>query len=382
MTESLHLLTNTLLDVTVGFTSLYFFFAPIFWLVFVLNHYRASLREYRNIKHSFGLDRLVHSKIVHNYKTVLFKDLALIILLVLEWLLHVYIVIIFSTNHIYRNHRQGQVDEIALAFNKCSDPRETLFFIGISYTKPVVFLYLIVLLIVFLTFIQLFSFLCTYLKRRYNGYNIDKRVVSKHAAWWCIQAVLLFLCAIPYTQILLTVMCPLLLFINWIVLVGESRSLSRAIQSVLYEIKHFECDDVRYKASYASYKTYKVFIRFQLTGILLLIILAINECAFYLLYLLLVDHCYLELLYKYKFDFLPKHVNTQKLISSIIINFNNYATFLLFVAYSAVVILPRLAFLSKWGLHLLVRRLTYKKNPIRFNQAILRPLLPREEVID
>ena len=109
---------------------------------------------------------------------------------------------------------------------------------------PVATLFPILIALLSITFILLLSFRCTYLKRRYCGYSLDNRVVSKYVVWWCVQAMLLFLCATPYTQILLAVIFPIMLLINWTLLVAGSRRLSRAIRSVLYEIKHFECDDV------------------------------------------------------------------------------------------------------------------------------------------
>ena len=381
MNKSLHHLTDQLLNASVAITFLYLLLVPMFWIGFVLKHFRSSWKEYVSIKRLPSIDKLIQSKIEYNYKTVLFKDLALLTILVLEWLLHLYTLIIFGTSHIIRHRRDALEAEISLAFNKCAEPGKILFFIGVSYTKPVIFIYPIVLVIMFVTYILLFSFLCTYLKRRYCGYSLDNRVVSKYVVWWCVQAALLFLCAIPYTQILLTVVCPILLLINWTLLVAESRRLSRAIRSVLYEIKHFERDDVRYSASYASYRTYRIFISIQLTGILVLIVLCINLCVYYLLEVLLVNNCYLELLYNYEFGFLPKQADTQQNISKIISSIHDYATFLLFLSYSAIMILPRVAFLLKWGLHSLVKRLTYKRNPIRFNQAILKPLLPKEVTV-
>ena len=102
---------------------------------------------------------------------------------------------------------------------------------------------------------------------------------------------LLFLCATPYTQSLLAAIFPILLLINWTLLVAESRRLSRAIRSVLYEIIHFEYDDVRYRTSYASYRTYRIFISIQMFALLAVVIILIIFCCECIIHYFVLIQC-------------------------------------------------------------------------------------------
>ena len=303
---------------------------------YVVRLFRKNLKEYWYYRYVAIIDTRVLFKILFNYKTELYKYLLLGSLLLFEFSFttsSLLVTIIGTIKH--ANWLKGFNET---TFNNCT---KGVFEIHYEYyllhTYPYLTTIITIIFLIIISFFQLFSFLCTYLKRRYNGYNIDKRVVSKYAAWWCIQAVLLFLCTIPYTQILLAVIGPLLLFINWIVLVLESRSLSRAIQSVLYEIKHFECDDVRYKTSYASYKTYKVFIRFQLTALFFFVLSSLAASCITIIKYLVFYNCNSYRIVNTNINISEKILKDLYYISSI---FSNYLIFIAIILYLSCAMVP------------------------------------------
>ena len=350
--------------ITFGVTFIFFF-----WIFYLYKQLRRSIRDYKLYKYS-NIYSVVRAKVLFNYETVICKDKMLILIMVVEFLFHVIFIIAVGIKHLIKNETDN--NSSVCPFETCNQLNNSKvdWIVSVLHVYPIVSLVPIILVLIFISFIQLFSFLCTYLKRRYNGYNIDKRVVSKYAAWWCIQAVLLFLCAIPYTQILLAVMCPLLLFINWIVLVGESRSLSRAIQSVLYEIKHFECDDVRYNASYASYKTYRVFLRFQLIGLMIIIILISGVMMNHTIKLLLLTPCYFKDVYGISIHSISDD-NLANTLSLIYFYFN----FIAGILYSVILFVPCFILITPWLLHALIGRTSIRNYPVSFNYTQFQPLL-------
>ena len=344
--------------------------ATVLSLLYLAKLFCDNLKKYRYFKFVAIIDTRVLVKILYNIKTELFKYVLLGIILLFELFFYLSLALTVSLSSIfdvYQNYFDERINSMYFN-NDTNHMHEIVKPIRLVLLYPVLIIIPILLTLIFITSLQLFSFLCTYLKRRYNGYNIDKRVVSKHAAWWCIQAVLLFLCAIPYTQILLAVMCPLLLFINWIVLVVESRSLSRAIQSVLYEIKHFECDDVRYKASYASYKTYKVFILIQLLILLdFIFLLTLFACNCIIELFVLIS--YGQGIFKHFHLVIPSpQLNVLHQISG---DFSHYFSYLSILLYELLNIAP-FVFLVLTSLS---RYFSKKIKLLKFDRHLSQPLI-------
>ena len=348
-----------------------FIFMFFFWLFYLCRHLIRTYRDYNSYRYSSLVDSGIRAKVLFNYKTVIYKNVLLILILLLECFFHIMTGIIIQIKRLVKNRT---INSTVSPFETCNKLDIRVEWITIVLNLyPVATLVPILIALLLVTFILLFSFLCTYLKWRYCGYSLDNRVVSKYVVWWCVQAALLFLCAIPYTQILLAVVCPILLLINWTLLVAESRRLSRAIRSVLYEIKHFERDDVRYRASYASYKTYRIFISIQMFALLAVVIIISISYMYPSIKLLLLTPCYFKDVYGVNIDYLSSNAKLE--IRSVLNVVYIGSSFIFQVLYSVVLFTPPFILIIPWLLHALNRRIHIKNYPIRFNYAQFQPLL-------
>ena len=294
----------------------------LFSLFYVVKLFRSNLKYYRYYKYVAILDTRLLVRILFNLKTELYKYFLLGIILLAEFAFTVFLVlgaIIGMTVKNSNNYWRVQFDDL---FSNCTkNVFKPHYFSYLMLSNPLLVFVMVTFLLLVILFFELFSFLCTYLKRRYNGHSLDNRVVTRYVVWWCIQAVLLFICAIPYIQVLIAVICPILLLINWIILVTESRRLSRAIRSVLYEILHFEYDDVRYKATYASYRTYRMFIRFQLIALLVVVFISLIVSCICMIDYFVVYNCRGYRINSINSDISKNTLKTLHFISHIISNY-------------------------------------------------------------
>ena len=340
-------------------------------LLYVMKLFRSNLIHYKYYKYVTIIDSRVLSKIIYNYETELYKYFLLGLTLLFEL---IFTLIIGSGIAIASKMRDNINDHMKREsndtfFNCTKTGFKVNYYSYLAFIYPalmdVIILFILLLII---SYILSLSFLCMYLRRRYCGYSLDNRVVSKYVVWWCVQAVLLFLSAIPYTQILLAVICPLLLLINWTLLVAESRRLSRAIRSVLYEIIHFECDDVRYRTSYASYRTYRIFVPFQLLALLFLIISLLSLFCSYVIQYFVLNNCNRYRFVNFNVDLSHEALEVANHVSSILSSYIMYTIFLLYqISTMAPLVLLVVISLSRY--------LNKKINLLKYDRHLSQPLL-------
>ena len=259
-----------------GFLGVTVFFIILFiaLLIYLCKHLTRVYHEFKTCKWSVRIDSTVRARILFNYKTEIYKDIISISIIILELCFYLSFPLIPKMMEIVKA-KTGTISQ----FRACHV--ELTFRIFNQY--PIVTLIPIAIIMLLVTVLMLFSFLSTYLCRRYYGYSLERRAKSKYIIWWCTQAGLLLLCCIPYFQIVLLLLFPLLLFIDWIVFCVESRKLDKTIRAVLFEILNFENDPTRYRALYSSHRIYRIFITIEIIQLLI----TITELSFSSVYYLL-----------------------------------------------------------------------------------------------
>ena len=342
-----------------------------FLIIYLTKHLRRIHREYKVYKHSFVVDSAVRGKMLFNYKTVIYKNGMLILILVLEVLFYFLITLCFGTLQYAKKSvlKDNNNNNTSL---QCNLTRSV---IQVFYLRPIIVLFPITIVILLITLLLLFSSLSTFLSRRYYAYSLDKRVVSKYIAWGLLQTVLLLCSTVLYLQIIFLFLAPIFLFADWFIFLKESLKLSRHIQSVVFEIKHFENDPVRYRAAYSSYKTYKVFIFIELLILLLIIIIFTLVLVNILLEIVLVNSCYFKLVYNIDISF---HKTESDRIYTVLKHIITYSDTVLEALYCVLIIVPQLIVIIPWLVYVLYKRVAIRKYPIRFNYESFRPLLKTE----
>ena len=122
----------------------------------------------------------------------------------------------------------------------------------------------------FLLFLLL-SILSRYLAARYLNHPFRKTLV-KYISWLAVQFLIMAICSTVYTLLFSMVLFPLLILINWLVLVRDSRILSRVLKSNLREIELHSNNKVLYREQLSAYKFYRIFQKTLLISLFLLVV--------------------------------------------------------------------------------------------------------------
>ena len=132
---------------------------------------------------------------------------------------------------------------------------------------------------IFLLFLLL-SILSRYLAARYLNHPFRKTLV-KYISWLAVQFLIMAICSTVYTLLFSMVLFPLLILINWLVLVRDSRILSRVLKSNLREIELHSNNKVLYREQLSAYKFYRIFQKTLLISLfLLVVVMALNNLEF------------------------------------------------------------------------------------------------------
>ena len=347
---------------------IFFLFVTTFWIPFLSKRLWKSWKEYKFCLVSANIDS---HKYLYNCKTVFYKNVMLLLIVIIELLYQVLFISFFEIQKLRRISL-----ELKSTFKICVKERTSIpWTIEITYYNIWTMFYLIIVVQLMLAFLQLFSFLSTYLTHRYYGHSLPKRIAYKHIAWWCTQCLILWLGVIYYLRIFIPLLVPTLLFTNWIILFRVSLKLYRAIRSVLYDIRYFECDEVRYKAGNASLSAYKIFI----TSHIIALFLFLTGLTVFFLYntldIFLTKPCYFEVVYNIPMQNFALSLETRLGISSSLLSFWNYFKIIIELLYVLALVAPSLLFLTAWAFQVLTRGSTKRKSIFRFNRAFIQPLL-------
>ena len=118
---------------------------------------------------------------------------------------------------------------------------------------------------------MLLSLMTRYLAARYLVHPFRK-TLCKYITWLVIQLIILAICSTVYTIILITVISPLLLITNWIILVRDSKILSRTLKSNLQQLKNHSNNIQLYNEQKSGYRVYMYFQKILLVSLLLFVV--------------------------------------------------------------------------------------------------------------
>ena len=247
-----------------GALSVFNFLGLFFSLVYVIRLFLTNLKELKFYRNNGGINSFMRFNLLFNNETQLYKTLLLIVMLLIELFVYLSVALMIEiesrfrtsfNSHFYVNysiHCNGETEEF-----------HVYYLVNLLFHNQLIILVPLIPAVLSVTGVLVYSFLTTYLCRRYHGYSLDNHIKGKYAVWWCYQVVLLSLCCLPYLQAFFFIMFFILFTIDLIILFRESRRLVRVLKSVVDDIFRFEYDDIRYKQSYSSYLVYKIFLHCQ-----------------------------------------------------------------------------------------------------------------------
>ena len=133
-----------------------------------------------------------------------------------------------------------------------------------------IFMYTFTYFQYFLLFVLL-SILTRYLAARYLNHSF-KRTFLKYISWLAVQFVVVLFCSTIYTVLFSLFLFPLLMLINWIVLLRDNRILSRVLKSNLREIELHSNNKVLYREQLSAYRFYRIFQKTLLLSLFFILI--------------------------------------------------------------------------------------------------------------
>ena len=339
-----------------------------FWVTHLLRNARKTWREYKLHKNSTHIDYQLRVKILFNYRTVLIKDAFLVCIAIIECIQPLYIGVPSFVYHLYTQSHKQLLHSIERQA-KCKSTQ----LLGQLLVDPAIQLIPISYGILAVSSMMLLIILSTYLSRRYYGYSLEKRLLFQLVTWWASQILFLFISLIPYLQLLIATV-PVLLTIDWILLIKSSRKLSRTIKSKLFEVLHFENDRVRYRMQRVNYITYNVFITIHLFTILTTILLSTLFIITALVEGLILNQCYLKQNYNIDLQINLDKETRAALRKTVFVVIERYAMFSIELVYGLLLVLPYLCMSLAYLSHVMCRGTTAGR-AYRFNNAMIEPLL-------
>ena len=127
----------------------------------------------------------------------------------------------------------------------------------IYFFPSTIFLHNIEILAFIFLFILL-SILTRYLAARYLNHPFN-RTFKRYIVWSSVQLIMVLFCSSLYTFIISFVLFPILLSINWFVLLKDSQFLSRVLKSNLREIELHTNNKPLFREQMSAYKFYCFF---------------------------------------------------------------------------------------------------------------------------
>ena len=341
------------------------FFFTLFWLIHIFKDLRKTSQELNLCKKShIYIDSQVKSKLIFNYRTVYIKDVLLICIAVLEFILPLCLIVAGSFQNYYKKTR---MDIFKRSYNDC----DTTGYLSLLLINPFIQLLTVGFAFLFISSMMLLVILTTYLSRRYFGYTLEIRFLVRIIVWWTVQTTFLLLSVIPQLEFLIISM-PIFLSIDWVLLSVTSWRLSQTLKSKLLELFRFEYDPVRYRSQKIRYKAYNVFVTIHTITVLTLILVTWLQLVINLTKATLFNDCYLKYRYHIHME-IHVGIESKRIISEIIEVFSYYVNFSLLFLYGIFLDIPfSLLFLAKLSYFLFKGS---RNSMYRYNYSITQPLL-------
>ena len=163
----------------------------------------------------------------------------------------------------------------------------------------------------------LISILTRYLAARYLNHPFYK-TLYRYIVWLSVQFCVVAFCSNIFTYIFSIFVFPLLLIINWLVLLRDNRILGRVLRSNLTELEFHSNNRVLYHEQVTGYRCYRFFSKVLLISMLFLVISLSLASLIELFHLFSDSFCLPNIIYNYTFNIhIPYSIQQLHLIDNI-----------------------------------------------------------------
>ena len=342
-------------------TSIACVFVVIFytiWTVKVIQHLIGSVRLYRVNKRKDFRDKREQNRILYNFETHIVKDVILIILSCAEVCEAFGTMVsgIFTTIQ----RRRFIEESISLKANYTCIPEKLIGALGMNNKMFGFILYnlSIVQTAMFSTgaimFILLLSFLTEYLSKRYLHHSY-KKSIYKHLFLFAIQITIIFILSNAIIQNVNLIIAPILVLIDWYILVRNSRKLHNVLKSNVRDLNLHLRHRYLYRQQLRELRNYTLFMPVLLTALLFGVLAFFFSYYTRFLRIFLLSNC----------DY--QHLNLTILGGIIFVS--KYGTLFLFSIHFILLGLPLYAISIQMLVSACVKRIRSREEHYRFNYS-------------
>ena len=353
------------------------------WTVKVMKHLKQSITMYRVHKRMDYRDIREQNRILCNHETHIVKDIILLVICIAEMVEPVMSIIV-SVVISYYNVLQDVVN--FPAFNTTASLTPCTFLQTVEeinlYGYRMMFalswyMYLTSLIMIgCVMFILLLSFLTRYLSKRYFIHPIRKTCIT-HIALALIQISIISCLTNRDTSILYLFIVPIMILIDWCILVRNCRILFRVLQSNVRDLKLNLSNRYLYIEQWKLLQVYKMLIPILLSA------LFFGVCVIFLHFYI---HIVLGILWSHCFNLMIGDSYTYagyiKLFQALyyMTEFSEYSKFVCMILHFILLGFPMFAISVGMLYSACVKRCSQKESDYRFNYDNFRTALLRNNL--
>ena len=240
------------------------------WIVKLIKHLNKFVRLYRVNKRTDFRDKREQDRILYNYETHIVKDIILIILSCAEACeaFGGMVSAIFTT---IQERKDVEINKF-LSENITCTPEKLIGNVKIISNLNEVILYNLDHIqtaffpIFAIAFLLLLSFLTEYLSKRYLNHPY-KKCIYKHIFLFATQTTIIFILSNKVIILGILIIAPILVLIDWFILVRNSRKLRNVLKSNVRDLNLHLRHRNLYKQQLRELQYYTIFIPILLTAL-------------------------------------------------------------------------------------------------------------------
>ena len=355
------------------------------WTVKVIKHLKQSITEYRIHKKMDFRDIREQNRILYNYETHIVKDIILLIICIAEMCEPVVSIITGVFISYYSDKLFHYPAFKYPAFNSTASLTPCTFkqtveeinLQGYLFIFPEGwYMYLTSLMMIgCIIFIIILSFLTKYLSKRYFIHPIRRTCIT-HISLALIQISIISCLTNRDISILYLFIIPIMLFIDWCILVRNSRILFRVLRSNVRDLKLNLSNRYLYIEQWRLLQVYKMLIPILLSALFFGVCVVFLHFYLHIISGIVQSHCFNLMTgdsYTYT-GYMKDHSIRQN------IKLINISTFICLIIHFILLGFPIFAISVGMLYSACVKRCSQKESDYRFNYTNFRPALLRNNL--
>ena len=354
------------------------------WTVKVIKHLKNTITMYRIQKRMDFRDIREQNRILYNHETHIVKDIILLIICFVEMCEPVMIMIegIINTHYLDKhNVTNYSAFNSAASLTSCTY-KQTILDINsqanVLIFPEVWYMYFISLIMVCcIIFLLLLSFLTRYLSKRYFIHP-TRRTCITHIALALIQ--ISIICCLTNGDISISYLSivPIMLLIDWCILVRNSIILFRVLRSNVRDLKLNLSNMHLYTEQWRLLQVYKMFIPILLSALFFGVCVVFLHFYFHIVAGILMSHCF-NLITGDSYTY-AAYRNSPDALYFYIDSFSGYSMLICMIIHFILLGFPMFAISVGMLYSACVKRCSQKESDYRFNYNDFRTALLQNDL--